>query len=803
MIRRLSIRAKLGLLVTVPLLALVVVTIPGITSRIGRVQAEGRAHDLAAGPVAKLAAVVAAVQDEAALSTWFGATGDPQVRARLDTARATTDEQLATLPSVAAAARAADAGDTASRVERLQKAATQLVAMRTEVDARTATDESLVDTYRSIADATLRAIDSAAAAPHDTAAAANLRDTATLVRLANAAALERAIVLAAISHGTLPDSLANQLVAAVATQDVTLQTFLGQAGSDLQREYATRATGSSTAAAVEAMRNPVLARSYQASGFTPAQWYDTSSARVQELFDTVDAVRARTQALAETRRQQALEEALLYGGLAIVALVAAGVLTLAIARAIVRPLRSLTAAAREVSQRQLPHLVDALRHEDVAALPAIEPITIDSRDELGELAAAFNDISATTEAVARQQREVLHKGIGDLYLNLARRNQSLLERQFGVIDQLEADEEDPEKLDALFRIDHLATRMRRNAESLLVLAGLDEVRAHAEPVPIREVVRGALSEIVDYARVDVVGVSEYLSVRGDVAVDLSHAIAELLENAATFSPPQSRIFVSGERRGADYELTISDEGIGIAPDRVATLNQLLANPPLPGLHLSRSLGLVVVSRLAARIGAWVRLRSAPDVGTSAMVTIPVTLLIDRPESPVAAPAPTEPRPVDVAARATPTVADLFEEDEALPRAVRVARRRGRGRRGRGRGATPPRTPAEVSGPVATPESADVTASGLPKRTPTAPDGIDLTRDAPPLAPSPRPPDEVFELVARFEAGRRRVGRDASHEPAAGRDAAAGSAAPDTPDPSPPDPSPPDPSPPDPSPEEGS
>jgi len=768
MIRRLPIRAKLGLLVAVPLLALVLVTVPGITSRVHRVQAEGRAHDLAEGPVADLAATAAAAQDEAALSTWHLATGDPQVRARLEAARTVTDRALARLPAAQDAARDAHASETADRIGGVQQAATLLAAQRAAVDARSAVDEPLVDTYAGVGAAAVRAIDGAAAAPDDAGAAANLRDVATLVRLADAAGLERTIVLDAFARGDLSDTLANRLAAAVAAQDAARDTFEAQTGADLRRVYGSD-PASPSAAAVRAMRAPVLARQYTGSGFSPSQWYEASSAHVHELVRTADAARSRTQALAHDARQEAMQGALLYLALALVAFLGAGALAIAIARAIVGPLRRMTQAARDVSERQLPRLVDALQHESEDALPAVDPIRVDSRDELGDLARAFNEIEATTESVAHEQREVLRQGIGDLYLNLARRNQGLLERQFTVIDELEADEEDPERLDALFRLDHLASRMRRNAESLLVLAGRDEVRPHGAPVPVRETVRGALSEIVDYARVDLVGVSEWLCVRGDVAVDLSHAFAELLENAATYSPPESRIFVSGERRGSDYELTISDEGIGMSPDRVAELNRLLANPPLPGLELSRSLGLVVVSRLAARIGVQVRLRSAPEVGTSAIVTIPVTLLVDRPTAadtqPAAEPGPAaEASPPAEAPSATPEppAAELEEvgaDDAAapLPRTARVARRRGRSRRGRRRTRDAAATPTEA-GPTPAPVSSDLTSAGLPKRTPTAPVDLDLTREEPPLAPSPRSPDQVFELVARYEAGRRRVGR---------------------------------------------
>ena len=205
-----------------------------------------------------------------------------------------------------------------------------------------------------------------------------------------------------------------------------------------------------------------------------------------------------------------------------------------------RPLRALTASARDLSEHRLPALVDSLhKGADVIAtqLDSLTPIEVQSEDELGELANAFNSVQQTTANVARQQVELLRKGIGDLYVSLARRNQSLLDRQIGLLDDLEGQTADADQLAALFKLDHLATRMRRNAENLLVMSGADQPRQWRESVPIIDVVRAAAAEIADFSRVTFYGFDEAVAVTGNAVSDCTHLLAELLENATAFSAP--------------------------------------------------------------------------------------------------------------------------------------------------------------------------------------------------------------------------------------------------------------------------
>ena len=279
-----------------------------------------------------------------------------------------------------------------------------------------------------------------------------------------------------------------------------------------------------------------------------------------------------------------------------------------------------------MSQQQLPALVESLRTGGDVSTITPTVIDVQSEDEIGELAQAFNDVEQVTLEVAQQQSILLRKGMGDLFVNLARRNQSLLERQLELLDELERNEHDPSSLDSLFKLDHMATRMRRNAESLLVLSGAEQPRQWQEAIGLLDVVRSAAAEIADFPHVELVGIDERISVSGRAVSDVSHLLAELLENATSFSNPETAVVVSGAITKSGFVLAITDQGIGMTPDRIAEANTLLRHPPVVGLALSRALGLHVVGALAKRHGIAVEIRKASPVGTVALVALPKAIL---------------------------------------------------------------------------------------------------------------------------------------------------------------------------------
>ena len=311
-------------------------------------------------------------------------------------------------------------------------------------------------------------------------------------------------------------------------------------------------------------------------------------------------------------------------GVTLVALLLATLMALLLTRSITRRVRAVSDKAHEVATIQLPALVSALRDpRGQAVIPEVAPIEDAGTDELGELAGAFNVVQSTLVDVAHEQIEVLRRGVSDIFVTMARRTRSLIDRQLALLDELESDVDDPAVLANYYQLDHLATRMRRNSESLLVLASAESRRRRTKATDVDDVVRAAIGEVEDYRRIDVLNL-DHLQVRGAVVADISHLLAELLDNASSFSPPESRVTISGRYAGEHYLITIADEGVGIGTDRLVQLNDLLEHPPIVGLSVEPTLGMSVVSLLAHKHGVQVRLvPSSP--GLLVEVVLPATL----------------------------------------------------------------------------------------------------------------------------------------------------------------------------------
>ncbi len=437
---------------------------------------------------------------------------------------------------------------------------------------------------------------------------------------------------------------------------------------------------------------------------------------VTQLGEAASDLTDRTVDQIDTQRSDAVSNARLYVLLGVLAIFAAIAAAIVITVSITRRLAKLTDAADRLSHEQLPRLVDSLKNpaeDDVGYLTSsFAEIDVSGSDEIGQLAGAFNRIQGVAVDVATEQAQLLRKGIGDMFVNLARRNQSLLDRQIEFIDELENAEEDPDQLENLFRLDHLATRMRRNAESLLVLAGAEPSRRRGRPVPLADVVRAAVGEVEDFARIDMLQFDEVL-VASNAALDIAHLLSELMENAANFSPPDTRVEVVGHRTKAEgYVISVTDHGIGMAPDAIAEANDLLARPPLVGLAMSRSLGFIVIGRLAARFGIAVRLMPSPSSGTTAMVSLPPALITEPAGGPDGPGELTETGAAPVP-RATENAASLAEGTDRRPAARR-----------RPEGPTPTRKPTERPTPVRRP-AADLPTrgGGLPRRGADAPASV--------------------------------------------------------------------------------
>lgn len=290
-------------------------------------------------------------------------------------------------------------------------------------------------------------------------------------------------------------------------------------------------------------------------------------------------------------------------------------------RFIAERVEEVSLAAKRVARKDLVDLLDALRNPDTD-LESIAPMRLDSQvaDEVGDLSRSFEELHGSLVEVGARQMEALRAGVSSIFVTLARRNSSLVDRQLALLDELESREEDPEVLGGFYQLDHLAARMRRNAESLLVLAGSESPRVWAKATDMTDVVRAAISEIDEYQRIEVLAL-EPARLSGGVVSDVSHLIAELLENAVQFSPPSETIRVTGLFDMDGYQLAVSDRGVGMSDARIAEMNRILDRPPALGLSVEPTLGMYVVAKLAHRHSLDVELiRGVP--GITARITIP-------------------------------------------------------------------------------------------------------------------------------------------------------------------------------------
>ncbi len=298
---------------------------------------------------------------------------------------------------------------------------------------------------------------------------------------------------------------------------------------------------------------------------------------------------------------------------------------LILARRITEPLRRLTASAQGVSA-ELPALVERAHATGEGPPPAFSPLPVRGNDEIGRVATAFNAVNDTTLRVITEQ-VALRGSIATMYVNVARRNQALLGRQLHVLERLEAREADEDALADLFDVDHLTTRMQRNAESLLVLAGVEASRRSRQPLALSDVLRTAVGEIEQYARVDLKpGIDPEVEARHVMVA--AHLLAELLENATRFSAPESRVEVHVIGTPAGVNVVVVDHGLGMSAADLAHANHMIAEPPAAELAVSDRLGFVVVGRLARRLGAAVRLYPGEPGGVVAVLSLPVPVFRD-------------------------------------------------------------------------------------------------------------------------------------------------------------------------------
>ncbi|RKN50511.1 nitrate- and nitrite sensing domain-containing protein [Micromonospora endolithica] len=510
----------------------------------------------------------------------------------------------------------------------------------------------------------------------------------------------------------------------------------------------------------------------------PAEQWWTASEQRQELFRQVessvldDAVRQ-----ADEVSTAQLRTTLLVVGVIVAVLAVALLISLLVGRSIARSMGQLRGQALRIAQVELPDALDRLRTV-TGGVPAIDvaPAVVRSLDEIGELAEAFVAVHRSAVSVAVEQA-TMRRNVNAMFVNLARRSQVLVERQLELLDDLEREENDPDQLENLFKLDHLAARMRRNDESLLVLAGTESTRRWNRPVGLGAVLLAASAEIEQYQRVRHGSVAD-LHVVGHAVGELVHLLAELLENATAFSRPDTTVDVEARVDAGTASIEIVDEGLGMSPTALAEANAVLATPPAADVATVERMGLFVVSHLAARLGVEVRLYTAPGdrPGLIARILLPRDLLAATP----AEPGPSPVAPTGGARRVPNWVLTPGPGD--LPVAGRrpdppTVPRQSRGVPVRAEDVLAPAAPAAPAGsgwwtrqgpapaavaappvPPAVPVTGGTNDRGLPVRVPMAQLSA-VTRPARPDQPRPRhepDPEAVGGMLSRLYSGVRRA-----------------------------------------------
>jgi len=438
------------------------------------------------------------------------------------------------------------------------------------------------------------------------------------------ASQQRGILTEALLQQNLTNAELVALQNAQADQQTNLNEFNLTAGSAQRQQFNNAGAGSTGyLASADEQAAIALAGSLKADTTSADDWYGAMTHTITYQMGSVErSLGNQIIARAQSLRDGAVTAAIVWGLAILVVLGFALFFTVVVARSMVRPLRRLRAGALEVAGMRLPETVRRMSEGEGADAPLeVEPIDVDSTDEIGEVARAFDQVHR--EAVRLASNEAALRGnVNAMFVNLSRRSQSLVERQIRLIDDLEQGEQDSERLGNLFQMDHLATRMRRNSENLLVLAGHDVSRRWTQAVGLVDVLRAAVSEIEQYERVTL-NVQPGIAVRGQAVNDVVHLLAELVENATSFSAADTPVNVAGHLlNSGGVLLDITDQGVGMGAEEMAHANWRLDNPPVVDVAVSRRMGLFVVARLAARHGIRVRLRPASMGGLTALVWLP-------------------------------------------------------------------------------------------------------------------------------------------------------------------------------------
>ncbi|MER6944909.1 sensor histidine kinase [Nonomuraea sp. NPDC000554] len=618
-----TIRARLTVLLAVPTVLMICLAGAGAAAQLrarADVYAAARHVDL----LLSAQDLVHSLQRERGLTAGL-VGGEKRFQPDLAVQRRVTDKAwtaLDALLSTPAARGAPGAADLRAALGRLAA----LTATRAAADTGNATGQECFAYFTAAIGAIIDASFSVDVGRSDPALLRGLQALEALSRAKEATGQERATVTGAFAAGSFSTE---EYVRFLETRAAKVAAFDRFRRLATQKEIAalSRVQQDVPATTTATMELKAIAGSRgQQLHLSSRSWYAAITAYIDGLRGVQRAVGDDVRALAASLTDRATHRLAAFGVLVTALLAGAVVLGVATSRSILRPLRQLIGDAHEVAERRLPEAVARVQADDGAEPAQLTfDSPLDSRDdEFAEVAGALRNVHATAVRLAAEQTQ-LRRNTAESLANLGHRNQTLLRRQLGFISALEREESDPDALACLFELDHLATRMRRNAESLLVLVGEHGPRRSSEPVAVGDVLRSAVAEVEDYRRVMLCRIDDAL-VRGAVVAEVAHLVAELVENALAFSPPGAQVEIQGRADAGEYHVAIIDQGVGMSADELAKANARLRGERSFLVAPTRYLGHYVVGRLAERLGVRVWLHESPLSGVTARVVLPEGLL---------------------------------------------------------------------------------------------------------------------------------------------------------------------------------
>ncbi|QFY05546.1 HAMP domain-containing protein [Nonomuraea phyllanthi] len=566
------------------------------------------------------------LQDERQVSVELLVNG--QGAARLAKQRAETDKAVAAFRTASKSVRDLPPAMT-TQLTALNTHLDRLGGIRRQIDGGTVAPLDVIDDYSQIADASFRLYDAMVLVP-DMAIYKQARAMTMMGEAKELLSRERAVVAVVLARGRVDAREREAFTGMVATRRLLFDQALSRLDGGLRGPYKRLAESPvyrEWLDAEDAIRGQAAMNGLPATAATwPVDGENLWKATDRNQNQAVRAIVRRVTPAAVGM----LVKVGVAGGVGLIAVAASIILSLRFRKRLVRELAGLRDAATELAEVRLAGLIKRLR-TNTAPVTADEVAPIEVRtntSEVRDIVQAFNDVQSTAVAAAVDQAR-LRDGVNQVFVNLARRNQSLLHRQLLQLDSMERATEEPDELADLFKLDHLTTRMRRHAESLIILSDQAPGRGWRNPVPVLDVLRAAVAEVEEYERVEVLQPPP-VALLGAVVTDVAHLMAELIENATLFSPPKTKVDLRSATTPHGLMIEVEDRGLGLPRAELDELNERLARMPEFDLAQSDRLGLFVVGRLAARHDIKVTLTPSPYGGLTAMVALPSSLLADQP-----------------------------------------------------------------------------------------------------------------------------------------------------------------------------